>query len=275
MLLLQLAGGVMLGPQRTFFPIYLQELGHPAVLIATLATVRQVMGLIASLVGGTLSDTLGRKWTLLWGEVGFLLAGLAFLSPSIGWITVLWGISGFGMGLHTLGGQSYVVDSARADALGTLSALYNWGYTVGGALGSPLAGYLLDRWDYRTFGTVLAILALGVIVTNLFALPRLPSRPREKGSASWRSMFGYRDIVGRRSVIVLSLLRFLPTFFWGMALVLLPLMLQGAVTSLIVVLIGSETGSNMDGPESRCPRVESISNAVPDFGADHSSDRHR
>ena len=35
MLLLQLAGGVMLGPHRTFFPIYLQELGHPAVLIAT------------------------------------------------------------------------------------------------------------------------------------------------------------------------------------------------------------------------------------------------
>ena len=112
--------------------------------------------------------------------MGFLLASLAFLSPSTGWIAVLWGASGFGMGLHTLGGQSYLVDAARADALGTLSALYNWGYTLGGALGSPLAGFLLDRWDYRTFGTVLAALALGTIATNLLALPRLPTRAREQ-----------------------------------------------------------------------------------------------
>jgi MFS family permease len=229
----------MLGPQRTFFPIYLQELGHPAVLIATLATVRQVMGMIASLVGGALSDTLGRKWTLLGGQVGFLLSSLVFLSPSAGWIALLWGTSGFGMGLHTLGGQSYLVDAARPDTLGTLSALYNWGYTVGGALGSPLAGYLLDRWDYRTFGTVFAALALGAVTTNLLALPRLAAPASREGQSgpSWRSIFGYREILGRRSVIALSLLRFLPTFFWGMAVVLIPLLLKGANASKTTIAV--------------------------------------
>ena len=40
LLILQLMGGMMLSPQRTFFPIYVQEMGHTAVLISTLATVR-------------------------------------------------------------------------------------------------------------------------------------------------------------------------------------------------------------------------------------------
>jgi MFS family permease len=230
---LQLAGGVMLIPQRTFFPIYLQELGHPAVLIATLATVRQIMGMVASLIGGTLSDVMGRKRTLLGGQLGFLLASLVYFTPATGWISVLWGVSGLFAGLHTLGGQSYLVDAARADALGTLSALYNWGYTVGGALGSPLAGYLLERWDYRAFGTAMAALALCTIAANLLALPRLPARAPQTGTGrrGWRSLFGYREIAARRSVIVLTLLRFLPTFFWGMATVLVPLLLQGAAAS--------------------------------------------
>jgi len=228
---LQLAGGMMLGPQRTFFPLYLQDLGHPAVWIATLATVRQVLGMLASLIGGTLSDTLGRKWTLLGGQIGFLLASLAFLSPSTGWIAILWGVSGLGMGLHTLGGQSYLVDAARADVLGTISALYNWGYTVGGALGSPLAGFLLERWDYRTFGAAFAALALGAIATNVLALPRLPSRAAPKAADGHKSLLGYRKIAVQRPVILLALLRFLPTFFWGMAIVLIPLLLQAAGAS--------------------------------------------
>ena len=79
LLLLQLMGGMMLSPQRTFFPIYLQELGDSAVIISTLASARQIMGLLASLVGGSLSDVLGRKWTLLAGETR-LCAGQPGLS---------------------------------------------------------------------------------------------------------------------------------------------------------------------------------------------------
>jgi MFS family permease len=171
------------------------------------------------------------------GQVGFLLASLAFLFPSTGWIAVLWAVSGFGMGLHTLGGQSYLVDAARADALGTISALYNWGYTIGGAAGSPLAGYLLDRWDYRTFGGVFAALALGALATNLFALPGLPRRAVAKGAASWRSLFGYREIALQRPVILLALLRFLPTLFWGMALILIPLLQQAAGASKTAIAV--------------------------------------
>ena len=50
LLVLQLMGGMLLAPHFTFFPLYVQELGHSAVLIASIVTAKQVAGLIASLV---------------------------------------------------------------------------------------------------------------------------------------------------------------------------------------------------------------------------------
>ena len=229
-------GGMMLSPHRTFFPIYVKELGYSAVLISTLATVRQVMGLFASLVGGSLSDVLGRKWTLLLGNIGFLLSGLVFLSPSAGPIAVLWTLGGLGMGLHTLGGQSYLMDSARPNYLGVLTALYNWGYTLGGTLTSPVAGFLLDRWDYTVFGTALAAFALTTVAVNLFVLPR-SSVLRAQGAASWKRLFGYGDVAARAPVVVVAFLRLLPTVYWGMAVVLIPLLLDAAYASKTTIAL--------------------------------------
>jgi MFS family permease len=92
-------------------------------------------------------------------------------------------------------------------------------------------------WDYRVFGTVMAALALGTITTNLLALPRLSTRAPKEGASrrGWKTLFGYREIAARRSVIVLTLLRFLPTFFWGMSTVLIPLLLKGAAASKTII----------------------------------------
>ena len=232
LLILQWMGGMLLSPHRTFFPIYVKELGYSAVWIAALATVQQGMGLLASLIGGTLSDALGRKWTLLLGQVGFLLGSLVFFTVSPGWIAALWAMGGFGMGLHTLGGQSYLMDAAHADYLGVLTALYNLGYTLGGTLSSPVAGFLLDRWNYRTFGAALVALALAAIAVNLFPLPPSPAqiglRTAWRFSIHRKKLFGYGSLALRPLVMVLVLLRFLPTLYWGMAVVLIPLLLDAA-----------------------------------------------
>ena len=70
-----------------------------------------------------MSDTLGRKTTLLLGNLGYLLTSLIFFTPSIGTIGMLWIIGGFAMGLHTLGGESYLIDTAHPNYLGLLAAL--------------------------------------------------------------------------------------------------------------------------------------------------------
>jgi MFS family permease len=226
-MLLQLLGGMMLSPHRTFFPIYVQELGYSSLQISTLSTARLMMAMLASLLGGTLCDSLGRKWTLLIGNLGFVLGSLLFLTPSLWWIAVLWALSGIGMGLRTLGSQSYLMDVAAPTYFGVLTALYNWGYTLGGALSSPVVGVLLERWDYGMFGGLMGLLAVGTVLVNGLLLPR-SSAEIERGRIARRLLFGYGGLVRRRSVVLLALLRFLPTVYWGMALIFVPLLLDAA-----------------------------------------------
>lgn len=236
LLLLQLMGGMVLSPSRAFMPVYVKELGHSAILISTIATAGQIAGLVASLAGGTLSDTLGRKRTLLLGNVGFLLASLVFFTPSIGTIGVLWAIGGFAMGLHTLGGESYLMDTAHPNYLGMLAALYNWGYTLGGALSGPIAGFLLDRYSYGAFGAALALLALTTVLANQFALPRSPVEERARFTTP-KKWFGYSGVATRPPVWMLSALRFLPTFYYGMSNILIPLLLYSAGASKVVIAL--------------------------------------
>lgn len=227
LLALQLMGGMLLPPSTIFFPLYVKDLGYSTMLIASLTTAKQIAGLLSSLVGGTLSDSLGRKTTLLLGNISRLVAMFAFLLVSPSWIALVWTIGGLGQGLHTLGGQSYMMDAAAPSSLGLISALYNWGYTLGGALSSPIVGLLLERWDYRRFAWVLIAFSACTVVANQFFLPRSPA----KGSARSRRQarfFGYGDIATRPIVWILSALRFLPTVYYGAANLLIPLLLDAA-----------------------------------------------
>ncbi len=230
LLALQLMSGMILAPHLAFFPLYVKDLGYSVILIANIAAAKQVAGLIASLIGGTLSDSLGRKRTLLLGNIGYLLSSFAFLIVSPNWIGLLWTIGGFGLGLHTLGGQSYLMDTAAPKYLGLTSALFNWGYTLGGVLSSPIAGYLLDRWDYGVFAMTLVAFSLCTIAFNQFILPRSPVE-RQARAPRMKRFFGYGDIATRPTVLILTALRFLPTFYYAIMLLLIPLLLDAAGAS--------------------------------------------
>jgi len=233
LLALQMLGGLILSPSRTFFPIYLAELGHPALFVGLVVAGQQVMGLLASWIGGALSDSLGRKPTLLLGQLGELASVTSFLVASPVLIVSLRALGGFCGGLHTVAAQSYLVHLAPATHLGLVSAFFNWGYTLGGALSSPIAGLALERWGYRE-------LAWGLIVCAMVALAitqrRLPSSAR-RAAPSGRPLWGYGELLRRPSMRILAMMRFLPTFYWGTATVLIPLMLHGAGASKMLIAI--------------------------------------
>ena len=234
LLALQLLGGLILSPSRTFLPVYLTELGHPALLVGLVVTVQQIMGLIASWVGGACSDALGRKPTLLLGQLGALASAASFWVASPTLIIGLRAIGGFGGGLHTVAAQSYLVDMAPEAHLGLLSAFFNWGYTLGGALSSPVAGYALDRWGYRQMGTGLV---LGSLVAVGVTLWRLPTVRATRVGRSAEPLRGYGAVLRRPELRTLAMLRFLPTYYWGTATVLIPLLLLGAGATKMTVAL--------------------------------------
>jgi YNFM family putative membrane transporter len=227
LLVVQLLSGIVLTPQRSFFPIYVEEqLGRTAVVVSAFVTMGQLLGMVASAVGGMLCDVLGRKRTLVLGLTGFVFGSLMYLVRVPWLVASLWAISCLGLGFHALGGQSYMIDVAGPEHLGLISALFHWGYTIGGALSSPGAGLILDRQGFGPFGLALLALSLATTLGTLAFLPRLRAT-RGAGTPVWsRSLFGYRDVIRRPVMVILGLLRFLPTCYYGMATVLNPLLIN-------------------------------------------------
>jgi len=225
LLMIQVLSGMVYMPQNTFFPIYLEErLGFSTVALSALVAAGQVAGMVAGIVAGFLSDVLGSKWMLVTGIAGIALTSLAFVIPLPAVVAVLWVMNGIAIGFHTLGGQSYLTRVSDPAYLGLLSGLYELTLTLGGALGSPGLGILLDRQGFAAFGIVLFLACLLTAIVAVFFIPNTRAAAGACGQQAPRpSREHILAVLRRPAVPVLVALRFLPTIFYGMATVLIPL----------------------------------------------------
>jgi MFS family permease len=227
LLLVQCLNGIVVSAQRYFFPIYVSDaLGATAVLASSLVSMAQAAGMVAALMAGGLTDTLGRKWTLVLGLGCFVVSSIAFFARAPWLVAALWVANGLAMSLESLGAQSYLIGAAEHLRIGTISAFYHWGFTLGGALGSPFAGYVLDTHGYAGFARLLMGLATFNTLLAIAVIPRLQQREARQDRRRWAEVLaGYLDVVRQPTVIRLGLIRFLPTCYYGMSGVLIPLLI--------------------------------------------------
>lgn len=225
LLLLQLLAGAWILPQGSFFPIYLEErLRYAPVFIAGMVALGQASGMVAALLGGGLSDALGSKRVLVLGLLGSAAASLVFQTRFPLFIAALWSVSGAAVSLQTLGGSSYLTRMADPRRLGLLSALYALSLTLGGALGSPAAGLILDSAGFGLY----QLAGLGLMATAaVLAVTLLPAQETERHGEGVSQALGSMLQMARRPVVqLLAALRFLPTIYYGMSAVLVPLMIN-------------------------------------------------
>ncbi len=227
--------GLVVTPQRAFYPVYLDEaMGFAAAFVSALVGSRYLAGIVSSLIGGPLCDTLGPKRTLLLGLLGYAVASVAFLVRAPWLVVFLWGVSGFAMGLHSLGGMSYLIGAAGKDRVGTLSAFYTWGITLGGAVSNPVLGAILERRGFPTFGLVVLGVSSATLLGTAAVLPRVRRSGTPGGTEGEtgapetlaESMAGMWRIVQRPTVALLGALRFLPTCYYGTMTALISLLVN-------------------------------------------------
>lgn len=228
-------------PQMAFFLIYLQEqLGLPPVAISSIVSGAQVAGLVAALLAGWLTGKIGVKWVLV---CGLLLSGVSsfvFYTHGLGWIVLLWFIGGGGAAWTTVGGSSALTRLTERQALGVLSAIYALSMTLGGAIGNPLAGVLIERQGFNAFGWAamsLAVLAALVVVfgmTDLRKAEAVPAAPQVP-VAPQPLHHSLLPLLRQAQVRLLIGLRGLPTLFYGMLSVLIPLLINDLSQSKVTV----------------------------------------
>ncbi len=225
----QMLAGIMLTPLNNFRGIYLNEvLAYPLAQVGQVIALGQIVGMFASILSGSLSDRWGHKWILFIGVGAMAISSLLFFFHAPWIVIVFWCISTAGMGLSAVSGQGYLTLVSGAGILGLASALYNWGYTIGGAIGTPLATLILNDDDYAKMG--FALLAVGLVTALIASM--LPRQHLDPPSRNAPTVAGGYGVLLRRQIALLGLLRFLPTCYYG-------------VMTLVPLLIKQQSGSNV------------------------------
>jgi MFS family permease len=234
LILVQLAGGMRDLPQSSFFPIYLQErLSMAPAVISIVVVVGQIAGLVA-LLGGSITARLGSKWVLVCGLLLSGLSSLAFQVPLPGVVPFVWVLSGAGTALTTVGGASYLTRIGGKGALGVLAAFYALSMTTGGAIGNPLAGWIITQYGFIPYSwTIMGISAAAILLVLVFMKP-IQGQPTQAVSLDsfWQ---GIRATTRQSNVRLLVALRCLPTIFYGTLSLLIPLLLNSLTGSKLLV----------------------------------------
>ena len=216
------------------FPVYAETVLEETALFAALLRALPIgLGGISALIGGTLSDRFGRKPTILIGVTGAVVVGGLFTTQVP---LFLWGIlcyEGIASGFKTAGGQSYLISAVPPNRLGWATGWYFISMTVGSAVGSAIAGEVIDRTDYNVFGIGAVILAGVLFVGACLFLPRLtgeqaPDNQQKRGGIrkSTLNIEAYLALSRRREMRMLIGLRVFPTYYWGSVNLLMPILIE-------------------------------------------------
>ncbi len=208
-------------PRYALLPVYVEaDLARSPLFAAGLRSTFLILGGVIAILAGRLSDRWGPKRVYVVGTLGPLLAGAVFLTPDPTSLALLCLGIGVTSGFDSAGGQSYLISAVGAARIGTASAGYFIGNTLGTALGNLLAGPIADARGYADLGRLAIAGSIALIFVAYLILPNIEvHRPDGKEEES-RTTFA-----ARREVWLLLGLRYLPTSYWGAVTLILPLLI--------------------------------------------------
>lgn len=218
-------------PQSAFFLVYLQTAQLSPVTIASITSTAQVTGTLAALVGGVLTARYGHKRVFVLGLLVTALNSLVFQLDQFWLITLLWALGGAGSAVANIGSSSYLTALGSHTAMGVISALFVLSTTIGGTLGNPGAGYLITHYDYAFFGWVM----LAIIIVMCVLVYRLLPDVRVSSGAASTATLPTMTLLASPAIRAIVVMRACATLFYGMMLVLVPLILHQRTDDVNVV----------------------------------------
>ncbi|MFE6510888.1 MFS transporter [Nocardioides sp. NPDC057767] len=163
-----------------------QEWGFSAGTLTFAFSVYALGLLVALLVGGSLSDHLGRQPVLITALAGELISMVAFLAaPDIGWVIVARAIQGLATGLATSAFSAAIVEHAPAQMkmlAGGLAAASVAGGLALGALATGAAVQLVPEANTLVFGTLSVVMVLAMVFVVL------TSETSDPRPGAWQSL---------------------------------------------------------------------------------------
>jgi MFS family permease len=173
-------------------PVYLNELGASIEQIGLFFTISAIIPLIFRILGGYLSDSIGRLRALFIGSIIGILGYFAFtVAPS--WQFAILGpaMLGVASALVFPSYKAYIADNTGEDVRARVFGLSETIVTAAWIIGPPIGGLLAQNFGYRAmFGAAVLSYAFAAL---LFAGLLLTGRRSEQQTTQQVSLVSLRD----------------------------------------------------------------------------------
>ena len=140
-------GGNMYGP---LLPLYLRKLNANVAQIGLFFTLSQIIPLVLQILGGWISDSLGRLRSIAMGSIAgvFTYLGL-ILAPAWQWVLLSDGFSAITRSLIGPSFDAYIAEQSseknRARVFGIVQTIF----MIVSVIGPPLGGWLVDQYGFK------------------------------------------------------------------------------------------------------------------------------
>ncbi len=158
-------GGNMYGPLEA---LYLQDLGASIGQIGLFYTLSQIIPLILQILGGWVSDSLGRLRAIAIGSVvGVFTYVPLILATHWEWVLLASALSAVTRSLVGPSFDAFIADHSAPENRARLFGITQTLFGVVGVIGPVLGGFLVEEWDFRRMLMVAAGLYLAATVIRV------------------------------------------------------------------------------------------------------------
>jgi MFS family permease len=160
-------GGNMYGP---LLPLYLKDLNASVIQVGLFFTLSQIVPLALQILGGWISDTMGRLRSIAFGSVAGVLSYVGLiLAPTWQWVLLGEGLSSVTRSLVGPSFGAFIAEQSseenRARVFGITESLF----MIVAVVGPPLGGWIADTYGFKMmlvvaggFYTLATIIRIGM-----------------------------------------------------------------------------------------------------------------
>jgi MFS family permease len=172
-------GGSMYGP---LLPLYLKSLNASVVQIGLFFTLSQIVPLALQILGGWISDSLGRLRSIAMGSVAGVFSYLGLiLAPTWQWVLVGEGLSSVTRSLVGPSFSAFIAEESAEENRARVFGITESIFMVVAVVGPPLGGWLADTYGFQIMLGVAGGLYLIATIIRV-AMARTAARSKEANS---------------------------------------------------------------------------------------------
>ena len=189
-------GGNMYGP---LMPLYLQQLNASVAQIGLFFTLASIIPLALQILGGWVSDSVGRLRAIAFGSVAGLCAyTVLILSPTWQWLLLAMAFMAVGGALVAPSFYAFIAEHSSEDNRALVFGISHALFTVVSVIGPVLGGWLADAYNFKFMLLIAAgLYFLGAIIRIGMARQAAKGEEAQAGrlsfgslKANMRKMFG-------------------------------------------------------------------------------------